>query len=149
MIAPYQQLDRRFSTLKRLARTIRPQRGWIRAIRESLGMTTAQLARRLGVSQARASYLEHAETNGNITLKTLERTAEALGCRVVYVLIPERPLAETLRNRASAIADKQLTSVEHSMRLEAQEVSDKTAHTQAHQQLVTELLRRPARLWNE
>ena len=149
MIAPYQQLDKRFSTLKQFARTTRPERGWIRAIREALGMTTAQLGRRLGVSQARASYLEHAETNGSITLKTLERTAEALGCRVAYVLIPERPLTETMRNRASALADKQLTSVEHSMRLEAQGVSDKTAHTQAHQQLVTELLRRPTRLWND
>jgi predicted DNA-binding mobile mystery protein A len=112
-------------------------------------MTTAQLAKRLRVAQPRVIELEHGEADGNITLKSLRRAAEALGCRLVYTLVPERPLADTLHERASLIAERQLASVEQTMRLEAQEVDDKTQRKEAHQRLVEELLRRPARLWDE
>jgi predicted DNA-binding mobile mystery protein A len=150
MVTPYQQLDRRFARLRPLAAEApRPARGWIRAIRQALGMTTAQLAKRLRVAQPRVIELEHGEADGNITLKSLRRAAEALGCRLVYTLVPERPLADTLHERASLIAERQLASVEQTMRLEAQEVDDKTQRKEAHQRLVEELLRRPARLWDE
>ena len=36
-------LDQRFRTLRPLAATQRPPKGWVRAIRDALGMTTAQL----------------------------------------------------------------------------------------------------------
>ncbi len=149
MVAAYEQLDRRFSQLKTLAMSTRPSRGWIRAIREALGMTTAQMAKRLGVKQPRVIELEHAEANGNITVKSLERAAEALGCRLVYILVPEKPLADTIRQRATRLAEKQLASVEQSMRLEAQGVSDKKQRAEALHKLVERLLRRPARLWDE
>jgi predicted DNA-binding mobile mystery protein A len=149
MITAYEQLDRRFSELKTLAQAARPSRGWIRAIREALGMTTAQLAKRLGVSQPRVIELERGEADGNITVKSLERAAEALGCRLVYILVPEKPLTETIRHRAAILAERQLASVEQTMRLEAQGVSDKTQHAESHRQLVEKLLRRPARLWDE
>ncbi len=149
MVTAYEQLDKRFGKLKPLAQEARPARGWIRAIREALGMTTAQLAKRLGVQQPRVIELEHGEADGNITIKSLERAAEALGCRLVYALVPEKPLADTIRQRASLIAERQLTSVEQTMRLEAQGVADKEQRTEAHQRLVEKLLRRPARLWDE
>jgi predicted DNA-binding mobile mystery protein A len=149
MTTPYEQLDRRFSELRPLVQATRPSRGWIRAIREALGMTTGQLAKRLGVKQPRVIELEHGEADGNITVKTLERAAEALGCRLVYILVPEKPLAETIQQRAKIAAERQLASVEQSMRLEAQGVSDKEQHAEALQKLVGSLLRRPARLWDE
>jgi len=149
MVTPHEQLDKRFSKMRPFAQVARPSRGWIRAIREALGMTTGQLAKRLGVQQPRIIVLERGEVDGNITVKSLERTAEALGCRLVYALIPEKPLADTIRKRASLIAKRQLASVEQTMRLEAQGVPDKAQHTEAHQRLVERLLRRPARLWDE
>jgi predicted DNA-binding mobile mystery protein A len=150
MVAAHEQLDRRFAKLKLLTKeAARPPRGWIRAIREALGMTTGQLAKRLGVHQPRVIELEHGEGSGNITVRSLERAAEALGCRLVYILVPEEPLAETIRKRASAVAERQLASVEQTMRLEAQGVSDKVQHKEAHQRLVEKLLRRPARIWDE
>jgi predicted DNA-binding mobile mystery protein A len=150
MVTAYEQLDKRFAKLKPLTNeAVRPSRGWIRAIREALGMTTGQLAKRLGVHQPRIIELERGEATGNITVKSLERAAEALGCRLVYAFVPEEPLADTIRKRASVIADQQLASVEHTMRLEAQSVNDKVVHRDAHQQLVEKLLRRPARLWDE
>jgi DNA-binding transcriptional regulator YiaG len=46
-------LDKRFAALRPLAKSARPPKGWLRAIRDALGMTTAQFASRLGVSQLR------------------------------------------------------------------------------------------------
>lgn len=150
MVAAYEQLDRRFATLKPLTQeAARPPRGWIRAIREALGMTTGQLAKRLGVHQPRVIELEHGEGTGNITVRSLERAAEVLGCRLVYILVPDEPLAETVRKRASVVADQQLASVEQTMRLEAQGVNDAAQRQDARRRLVENLLRRPARLWDE
>jgi predicted DNA-binding mobile mystery protein A len=150
MVTAYEQLDKRFARLKSLSgEAVRPSRGWIRAIREALGMTTGQLAKRLGVHQPRVVELERGEATGNITVKSLDRAAKALGCRLVYALVPEEPLADTISKRASILADRQLAYVQQTMRLEAQEVTDKNQQKDAHEKLVGNLLRRPARLWDE
>jgi predicted DNA-binding mobile mystery protein A len=112
-------------------------------------MTTGQLAKRLGVQQPRVIELERGEASGNITVQSLERAAEALGCRLVYALIPERPLADTIRQRASLVADRQLASVDQTMALEAQAVTNEAVRKESHRRLMEELLRRPARLWDE
>src|ERR1700737_133371 len=104
-------LDKRFAALRPLVKSQRPPKGWLRAIRDALGMTTAQFARRLGVSQPRIVELEQSEASGSVTLNTLRRAAEALGCRLVYVLVPEQPLAETVRERADLLAARQTGAV--------------------------------------
>jgi predicted DNA-binding mobile mystery protein A len=142
-------LDKRFSSLRPLAKGARPPKGWLRAIRDALGMTTAQFARRLGVSQPRIIELEQSEVSGGVTLNTLQRAAAALGCRLVYALIPEKPLTETVGERAELIAERQLKAVEQTMRLEDQSVEDTTAAKDLRRQFVDQLLRRPARLWDE
>ena len=142
-------LDKRFATLRPLARSTRPPKGWLRAVRDALGMTTGQLARRLGVSQPRIVELEQSEVSGSVTLRTLQRAAEALGCRLVYALVPERPLAERVRERAEKIAERQSDAVEHTMRLENQAVHSRRASKELHRQSVEDLLRRPARLWDD
>jgi predicted DNA-binding mobile mystery protein A len=142
-------LDQRFADLRALANSPRPSKGWLRAIRNALGMTSAQLARRLGVSQPRIVELEQSEVSGKVTLNTLQRAAEALGCRLVYVLVPEKPLAETVRERAELLAERQQSDIEHTMRLEDQAVSSKTASRELRDRLIEQLLRRPARLWDE
>jgi predicted DNA-binding mobile mystery protein A len=142
-------LDQRFSTLRPLLKSQRPPKGWLRAVRNALGMTTAQLGRRLGVSQPRIVELEQAEVSGSVTLHSLQRAAEALGCRLIYALVPEKPLADTVRERAKLVAERQLASVEHTMSLENQSVKDKTASKHLRHQFIEELLRRPARLWDE
>lgn len=142
-------LDKRFSTLRPLTESARPPKGWVRAIRDALGMTTAQLAQRLGVSQPRVVELEKSEVGGNVSLNSLQRAAEALGCRLVYVLVPERPLAETVRERAELVAQRQINAVAQSMRLEDQEVTSKDAAKELQRRHVERLLQRPARLWDD
>ena len=112
-------------------------------------MTTAQLARRMGVSQPRIIAVEKAETSKAITLKTLERAAEALGCRVVYLFVPDVLLEETVRSRAQQIADRQLSVLNQTMRLEDQSVRDKEARSRMRETLVAELIDDPSRLWDE
>jgi len=142
-------LDKRFVALRPLAESPRPPKGWLRAVWDALGMTTAQLGQRLGVTQPRITELEQSEASGGVTLKTLQRAAEALGCRLVYAVVPDRPLAEIVRARADVVAARQLSAVAQSMRLEAQEVTSQDAIEELHRRQVEQLLRRPARLWDE
>ncbi len=149
MIQPYEQLDRRFSELRPLAeQATRPSRGWLRAVRDALGMTTAQLAKRIGVTQPRIIEMEKSEISGAISLHNLERAAEAMNCRVVYLFVPTEPLTHTVRARAAAIAEQQLAAVEQTMQLENQGVTDKVKRDEALTDITNQLLRRPARLWD-
>lgn len=82
-------LDERLQLLGPSERYTAPVRGWIKAIRGALGMSTSQLARRLGVSQPSVVALEQSEAKGSIELATLRRVAAALDCTLVYALIPQ------------------------------------------------------------
>src|SRR6202789_1674593 len=121
------RLDNRFKEMGPFVRQSQPVRGWIRAIREALGMTAEQLGKRLGVKQPSVVALEQSEAKGTIELATLRRVAEALDCKLVYALVPNKPLETTLRDRARAFARGRRAPVEHSMLLEDQEVTTKDA----------------------
>ncbi len=101
-------LDKRLNPLRDKDALARPPKGWVKAIREALGMTTAQLADRLGVSQPRAVNIEQAEVSGVISLQSLERAAQALDCELVYALVPRKPLEEIAGERAVLRASKRL-----------------------------------------
>src|SRR5580704_2251468 len=124
------RLDQRFQELGAAVRYSSPARGWIKAVREALGMTTAQLARRLGIRQPSVVALEQSEAKGTIELATLRRVAEALDCTLVYALVPKKPLEDILRDRARAFARQRLEPIEHSMSLENQTVSAKDVEIQ-------------------
>jgi len=121
------RLDERFKELGSIDRFRPPVHGWIKAVRQALGMTTSQLAARLGVKQPSVVALEQSEAKGSIELATLRRVAVALDCTLVYALVPNKPLETTIRDRARAFASKRLGPVEHSMLLEAQKVESKNA----------------------
>ncbi len=67
-------------------------------------MTTRQLARAVGVTQAAVVDAERSEAKGDITLATLQRYAAALGCELTYTLVPKRPLHRTVEDRAERVA---------------------------------------------
>lgn len=142
-----QHLDKRFDRLRRADDFARPPRGWLRAIREALGMTAAQFARRLNVSQPRIPALEQAEIDGTVTLATLRRAAEALDCAFVYALVPRQPLETLLMERAHAVASEKLARIDHTMRLENQAVSSEEL-AREHKRLALNLAAHPRRLWD-
>lgn len=100
--------------------TVAPRSGWIRAIRDALGMSTNDLAGRMNVSKARIGQIEQGERARTITLDTLERAASALGCRVEYVLVPLEPLDDLVWAQAMAKATAEIGAVDHTMELEDQ-----------------------------
>lgn len=139
-------LDEQLQPLRKMEPLIRPERGWIRAIREAIGMTTGQFAKRLGVAQPRVAALERAEANEVVTLKSLRQAAEALDCVFVYALVPKAPLEDLVQARARSIAEQQLARTDHTMRLENQGVS-RTRLERARDDLVEDILRNDKRLW--
>lgn len=118
------RLDARFRRLGPLAGELRPHKGWIRAIRDALGMSSTELASRIGVSQQRVSQMEHSEVQETITLGTLRRAADALDCDLVYVLEPRTSLEESVREQARTKAARHLAPLAHHGRLEDQALTD-------------------------
>lgn len=143
------QLDKRLDSLRSSDTLARPPRGWVKAIREALGMTTAQLAGRMGISQPRAVEIEKAEKHGAITLDTLERAAQALDCKLVYAFVPRNPLQELVAERARLIARKRLSVTGHHMALDAQSVSDEDAKEQFEQLLRQIVEKGGSELWKD
>lgn len=126
----------------------RPTGGWIRAIRESLGMTQAQLAARIGLARQSVQDFEKAEAQRRITLESLDRAAAAMGCKLVYSLVPQNGSLDEMRERrALEVAEEILKSASHSMALEAQGVSG--AERERQKKLIAQsLLRGSSRgLW--
>lgn len=102
-----------------------PSGGWIHAIRSSLGMSIQQLAVRMGIAKQSVARLEANETNSSITLKSLRKAAEALNCRLVYVLVPNEGSLQGILDKQALLKAKDIVSaVDHSMQLEAQGVGN-------------------------
>ena len=118
-----QRLDERLLAFKPESRFAVPPKGWIRAIRNALGMPAHQLGARLGARLQSVADLEKSEAYGTIQLKTLRKAAEALDCTLVYALVPTSSLEGTVQTRAREIARKELARIGHTMDLEAQGLS--------------------------
>ena len=141
-------LDRRLSKLIREA-VIVPPFGWVRAIREALGMSPQQLAERLGVTRPRVNTLEKAEVNGSTTIRTMREAAEAMNCTFVYAIVPTTTLDDILRDQTTKKADVELARHHHTMRLENQAM-DKRDLAAERERLVADMLAGSLRLvWNE
>ena len=143
----YMQLRALDDHLSRVSVCDRPSGGWIHAVRISLGMSVRQMAERMGITQQSAARLEKNEADDVIKLKSLRKAAEALGCRLVYALVPnEGDLAEIVHKQALRKASDIVDPVDHSMMLEAQNVGDRREKIL---QVADELARNPdPRFWD-
>jgi predicted DNA-binding mobile mystery protein A len=137
-------LDRTLAPLLKLPRR-RPQRGWVRAIRDALGMTAEQLGDRIGVTQSTVQRLETSEAADTIQLNSLRRLAEGLGCELVYVLVPRETLSATYDPAARDVARRELARVSHSMALEDQAIDDAGDEERLRQFIAEEL--DPREIW--
>ena len=115
-------LDLRLRQLGGAQRYVVPPRGWVRAVRDALGMSAEDLGRRMGVTGPAVFALERSEQAGTVQLDTLSRAARAMDCTLVYALIPNHGLEETLTREAEQSARRQLAHVMGTMALEDQAV---------------------------
>ena len=122
-------LERRLAAWRALtpSSTARPAGGWVRAIRDALGMSAAELAIRMGTSQVAVTKLEASERSEGARLATLTRAANALGCDLVYAFVPRVPLEAQVRAQAERVLARDFAGVANSMRLEDQGVSGEAA----------------------
>lgn len=127
----------------------RPKEGWIRSFRKALGMSGPQLATRLGVSKAQASQMERMELEDRITIKQLRRVANALDCQLVYALIPRKPVADMVRERAQLKAKQLVRKADVQMALEAQQVSSEQLAVQTEMEVDRLLREMPRDLWED
>ncbi len=118
------QLDDRYESVRALGDLGRPNKGWIRAVRDALGMSGAELAARMGVSQQVVSEIERNERQSTVKLETLSRAAAAMDCELVYALVPRTTLEDSVRAQSRRKAAQHLTQVAHHGRLESQELSE-------------------------
>jgi predicted DNA-binding mobile mystery protein A len=120
-----QQLEEKLRPFRQARKLSRPTGGWIRAVRDALGMTNLQLSKRVGRKPQTTLALQSREAAGTIQLNSLHELAEALECDLVYALVPRKPLDEILEERARLIARDTLRRTTHSMELERQGLGER------------------------
>lgn len=126
-----------------------PKEGWIRTVRKALGMSGAQLGRKMGKTRAAISNIEKAELSGGVTIAAMEQLAEALGCRFVYAIVPEAQIEGVIEKQAEKKAEGLVRKANQHMALEAQSLeSDKVAYEvdRLKQGFIKDA---PADLWND
>lgn len=142
-----QQVERRLEAARSVADAIRPPRaGWIATLRESLGLSQAELGSRLGVSQQAVQQLEKREAEGTATLNAIRDAARALDAELLWTVVPAKPLTAALEERAREVALRMIRSTEHTMKLEGQ-ATDEGLESRI-EEIVRELLESPERLWS-
>lgn len=119
------RLDERLQPLRQLLPQTKaaPHGGWIRAIREALGMPRRELGRRMRVGFKRVQQMELNEVRGKLTIESLARAADALDCELLVALVPREPLQERVQNRRQELAQKWIRRrTMHTMSLEDQAI---------------------------
>lgn len=144
-----QQVIRELQKLHGMQLIIKPQKGWIRTIREALGMTAEQLGKRLNIIQQRVSAIEKAESTRTLKLKTLEEIALALNCDLVYFLVPKEPIENMLERQAFKVAQKRIEASSHSMDLEKQSISQEEKRRQIDKLARELLFKKSKELWSD
>lgn len=127
----------------------RPPEGWIRTFRKALGMSSSQLASRIGIGKAQASQMERMETEDRITLKQLRRAADALDCDLYYALVPRQPITDYVYQQAQQKAKMLVEKAHIQMALENQQLPAVKLQKQIDAETERLLREMPRELWNE
>ena len=118
-------LDKKTFDLKSAKNIVPQPSGWIKTVREAIGMTVSQLAARLGVTQPRITKMESNEDN--LKLSTMKKAAEAMNCEFVYYFKPRTTFQNLVDEQAQKKAVEVLKTVNVNMSLENQEIAEDEA----------------------
>ena len=126
-----------------------PPEGWLKTVRQALGMTGPQLAKRLGVTKGRISQAEAAEQDGGVTLKTMQSMAEAMNCRFVYAIVPENEVELVIRDQAIKKAKARVKAASTQMALEAQALGKEKLSAEI-ERIASEMMdKMPSDFWSD
>ena len=118
-------MDKKIFDLKSAKNIVPQSSGWIKTVREAIGMTVSQLAARLGVTQPRITKMESNEDN--LKLSTMKKAAEAMNCEFVYYFKPRTTFQNLVDEQAQKKAAEVLKTVNVNMALENQEIAEDEA----------------------
>jgi predicted DNA-binding mobile mystery protein A len=133
---------------EKLAELDTPSEGWLRTMRKALGMSGAQLARRMGMTRGAVSRNEKAEIEGRITLTTMKQMAANMNCRFVYAVIPDRDVEEIIEHQAREKARQLVNQAGVHMALEDQSLSNDRLNAEI-ERMAKELLSKPSSIWDD
>jgi predicted DNA-binding mobile mystery protein A len=116
-----QQLNGKLLSFSILSRVAIPSSGWIKAIRNTLGMTMEQLAKKLSISKQGILDIEKREKDGSITIKSLRELGRVLDMELVYGFVPKAgSLDAMIERKANELATKIVLRTSNTMNLEDQ-----------------------------
>ncbi len=145
----FQQLNEKMDKLTGLQHVIVPPIGWIRAIRNGIGMSMEQLGRKLSITKQGVMDIEKREMEGAITIKAMQEIAKAMDTQFVYGFVPNAgSLEQMIETRALEIAKKIVQRTSNTMKLEDQ-VNSKERIEKAIKERATEIINKtPKILWD-
>ncbi len=145
----FQQLNEKMNQLTGLQHVIIPPIGWIKALRNGIGMSMEQLGNKLSITKQGVMDIEKREKEGAITIKSMKEIAKAMDMQFVYGFVPnEGSLEQMIETRALEIATKIVERTSTTMKLEDQANSRKRIEN-AIKERATEIINKtPKILWD-
>jgi len=135
-----------FSVLKS---EIKPDKGWVNAIRVSIKMSLRQLGERLHITPQGVRDLEKREKEGAITINTLKEVGRVLDMDLVYGFISRHnSLEDMIEERAREIAEEVVLKTRQTMQLDnprESEIDIKKAIQQKTYEISSKM---PSNLWD-
>lgn len=143
------QLNAQIEQFKPFLKNRPPKEGWVRYIRNSLGMTLEQLATKLSVSKQSIRGMEQREKEGAVTLKTLREVGRAMDMELVYGFVPKDGSVEALvQRKARELAQKIVYRTSANMSLEDQQNSAERLNKAIEERTLSLMYELPRSLWD-
>ena len=145
----FQQLNEKVNQLTDLQHVIVPPIGWIKAIRNGIGMSMEQLGKKLSITKQGVMDIEKREKEGAITIKSMQEIAKAMDMKLVYGFVPNASsLEQMIETRAIEMATKIVERTSNTMKLEDQ-ANSKERIEKAIKERASEIINKtPKILWD-
>lgn len=144
-----QQLNNKMLSFVSLKQVAMPPTGWIKAIRNAIGMSMQQLGNKLKVSKQGVMDIEKREKEGSITIKSLREIARVMDMQLVYGFVPnDGSLDALIEKRATELAKQIVMRTANTMKLEDQANSKERIDTAIKERAADIKNEMPKILWN-
>ncbi|MFZ1527975.1 MAG: mobile mystery protein A [Ferruginibacter sp.] len=144
-----QQLNSKMLAYASLQKLAPPPTGWIKAIRNAIGMSMQQMGNRLNITKQSVQDIERREKDGSITIKALREAAKALDMQLVYGFVPmDGSLEAFIDRKAKELAKQIVIRTSNSMKLEDQENSIQRIEKAIEERAIMIKNEMPKTLWD-
>ncbi|MBU2020098.1 MAG: mobile mystery protein A [Bacteroidetes bacterium] len=144
-----EHLEKRIKPFIQAESVTRPKIGWIKTIRTTLGMSLEQLSKKLGRNKSSVARMEIRESNGGITIRTMEEVGRAMGMKLIYGFVPyDGSIEELIEKRAKNLATEIVMRTSGNMKLEDQENSPERIRKAIEERTKEIMEEMPKKLWD-